>query len=43
MTLFLFRSNRRDGTWLKKFTNASNYGKFIYIVFGWDTVKTAAI
>ena len=43
MTLFLFRSNRRDGTWLKKFTNVSNYGKFIYIVFGWDTVKTGAI
>ena len=36
---FLFKSREGDKTWLKKFAEVSNYGKFICNIFGWDIVK----
>ena len=36
MTYFIFKSYRRDETWLEKFANAFNYGKSICNMFEWD-------
>ena len=40
---FLFRSRVGNETWLKKSTEVSSYGKFIYDIFGWKTVKIGII
>ena len=33
MTYFIFKSYRRDETWLEKFANDFNYGKWICNMF----------
>ena len=43
MTQFLFKSRVRNQTWLKKLTEVSNDAKFIFNIFGWDTVKIGII
>ena len=43
LTQFLFNSHARNETWLTKLTEVSNYGKFIFNIFGWDTVKIGII
>ena len=43
MTQFLFKSRVGNETSLKKFTEVSNYGKFICNIFGWNTVKIGII
>ena len=43
MTQFLLIFRAENESRLKKFTEVSNYGKFICIIFGWDTVKIGII
>ena len=43
LSQFLFNSHARNETWLRKLTEVSNYGKFIFDIFGWDTVKIGII
>ena len=43
MTQFLFKSCVGNETRLKKLTEVSNYGKFIYNIFGQDTAKIGII
>ena len=43
MIQFLFRSCVKNETWLKKLTEVSNYGKYIFNIFCWDTVEIGII
>ena len=43
VTQCLFKCRVGNKTRLKKLTEVSNYGKFIWNIFGWDTVKRGVI
>ena len=43
MAQFLFKSRVGNETSLNKLRKVSNYGKFIWFFFGWDTVKIGIV
>ena len=43
MPQFLFKSRVENETRLKKLTEVSSHGKFICVIFGWDTIKIGII